>query len=112
MKVKLGILIRKARQNKGLSQQNMADDLGLSVASFSNIERGITDITVSRLNEICMLLNMKMVDFFQEDESYISSVMDDGDPYKTPTNSKIVQMITKQQEEIEALKKALQTRSK
>ena len=112
MKVKLGTRIRKARQNKGLSQQNMADDLGLSVASFSNIERGITDITVSRLYEICVLLNMKMVDFFQDEETNISTLKDDGTPYFVPTNSKIMDMFTKQQEEIDALKKALQTRTK
>jgi transcriptional regulator with XRE-family HTH domain len=49
MKVKLGERIRKVRLLKGLSQQNMADELGITVASFSNIERGTTNINVDRL---------------------------------------------------------------
>ena len=52
MKKNIGNSIRLARVTKGLSQQNMADELGLTVASYSNIERGVTDITVSRLIEI------------------------------------------------------------
>jgi transcriptional regulator with XRE-family HTH domain len=60
MKHKIGERIRKARMLSGLSQQNIADELGLTVASYSNIERGITDITVTRLIEISTILNVSI----------------------------------------------------
>ena len=68
MKVKLGERIRKARIIRGLSQQNMADDLELSVASYSNIERGITDINVSRLIEISHILKIDVSELLKEGE--------------------------------------------
>lgn len=60
MKKKVGERIRIARVTKGLSQQNIADELGLTVASYSNIERGVTDITITRLFEIATILNEKI----------------------------------------------------
>ena len=63
MKKKVGERIRVARVTKGLSQQNMADELGLTVASYSNIERGVTDITITRLFEIARILQVKATDF-------------------------------------------------
>ena len=69
MKKNIGNSIRLARVTKGLSQQNMADELGLTVASYSNIERGITDITVSRLIEISKLLNVSIYQLLDEEET-------------------------------------------
>jgi len=34
--------IRMERLRKNLSQQNMADELGITVAAYSNLERGVT----------------------------------------------------------------------
>ena len=58
MKEKLAERIRMTRLMKGLSQQNMADELGITVASYSNIERGVTDITVTRLFAISKILDV------------------------------------------------------
>jgi transcriptional regulator with XRE-family HTH domain len=49
MKEKVAERIRLARLSKNLSQQNMADELNITVAAYSNIERGITDISITRL---------------------------------------------------------------
>lgn len=46
-----------ARLAKGLSQQNVAVELDLTTAAYSNIERGVTDITVTRLHEISRILD-------------------------------------------------------
>ncbi len=43
---------------KGLSQQNMADELEITVAAYSNIERGVTDISVTRLFQISAILDV------------------------------------------------------
>ncbi|MFC5409696.1 helix-turn-helix domain-containing protein [Larkinella bovis] len=48
--------IRLLRQQKGYSQENMADMLGLSTTAYGDIERGKTDLTVSRLQQISTAL--------------------------------------------------------
>jgi transcriptional regulator with XRE-family HTH domain len=57
MKEKVAERIRLLRQQKGLSQQNLADELGITVAAYSNIERGVTDVNMTRLEQIAILLN-------------------------------------------------------
>lgn len=49
--------IRKLRTIKGLSQQNMADELGISQKHFSRIERGEIDMRYSMLCKISGLLD-------------------------------------------------------
>ena len=48
--------IRLLRQQKGYSQENMADMLGLSTTAYGDIERGKTDPTLSRLQQIATAL--------------------------------------------------------
>jgi transcriptional regulator with XRE-family HTH domain len=60
MKMEIAERIRMARLAKGLSQQNVAVELDLTTAAYSNIERGITDITVTRLLEISRILDKNM----------------------------------------------------
>lgn len=59
--------LRALRHKKGLSQQNMADELNLTVAAYSNLERGVTQLTVTRLNTISEILNIPVGDFFMDD---------------------------------------------
>lgn len=87
MKKNIGNSIRLARVTKGLSQQNMADELGLTVASYSNIERGITDITVSRLIEISKLLNVSIYQLLEEDKESSSRVSERATNYSTSSVS-------------------------
>lgn len=60
MKAEIAERIRMARHERGLSQQNMADELDLTVAAYSNIERGVTDITVTRLQQIATILGKEI----------------------------------------------------
>lgn len=48
--------IRLERLKQNLSQQNMADELGITAAAYSNLERGVSDITISRLFEVSRIL--------------------------------------------------------
>ncbi|MFM7683592.1 MAG: helix-turn-helix domain-containing protein [Bacteroidota bacterium] len=67
MKEKIAERIRIARVSRNFSQQNMADELGLTVAAYSNIERGVTDISVTRLTQIAGLLDLNPKDFFKDE---------------------------------------------
>jgi transcriptional regulator with XRE-family HTH domain len=52
--------IRFMRQSKGWSQEDMADKLNLSVNGYANIERGETDVQLSRLEKIAESFGMRM----------------------------------------------------
>ncbi len=66
MKEKVAERIRIARISKGLTQQNLADELGITVAAYSNIERGITDVTVTRVFQIAQILKLDPTRLFLE----------------------------------------------
>jgi transcriptional regulator with XRE-family HTH domain len=52
--------IRQIRLQKGLSQENMADMLGLSTTAYGDLERGRTELSVSRLENIARLLDVPL----------------------------------------------------
>lgn len=54
----IGERLKKARQNKHLTQENLAEQLDVSVAFLSRIERGSSHINLRRLNQICDILGI------------------------------------------------------
>jgi transcriptional regulator with XRE-family HTH domain len=52
--------IRQIRMQKGLSQENMADMLGLSTTAYGDMERGRTELSVSRLENVAKLLDVPL----------------------------------------------------
>lgn len=107
MKEKLAERIRMTRLMKGLSQQNMADELGITVASYSNIERGVTDITVTRLFAISKILDVTASGLIDE-SIYIKKDIS-NEPFGNYQNSTTIQLLeisqqlNHQQKEIERL---------
>ncbi len=71
MKSTIGERIRILRVIKSLSQENMANELDISVASYSNIERDVTELTVSRLLKIAKILGVKPSDILEYDNPSI-----------------------------------------
>ena len=57
----LGKKIRLLRHQKGWSQEDVAKRLDISIPAFSKIETGITDVNLSRLNQIAKLFNLSLV---------------------------------------------------
>lgn len=62
---RIGEELRMIRLSKNLSQEAVADELNISVSTLSNLERGQTEFTVSRLYEILFLLNITIFDFLK-----------------------------------------------
>jgi transcriptional regulator with XRE-family HTH domain len=58
----IGDKIRKIRDLKGLSQENMAEMLGLSLPTYAEIERGKKDVTLNRLEKIAETLGVTLND--------------------------------------------------
>jgi len=57
----LGKKIRLLRHQKGWSQEDVAKRLAISIPAFSKIETGITDVNLSRLEQISSLFEMSVV---------------------------------------------------
>lgn len=58
MKNSIGDNIRMLRVLKGLSQENMANELNISVSTYSNLERDVSALTVKRLLLIADILGI------------------------------------------------------
>jgi len=59
-------LIRKKREEKGISQRQIADYLGISQPAYRNIESGQTSLKVETLVQVASYLG---IDIFQNNES-------------------------------------------
>ncbi len=58
----LGKNIKTLRQSKGWSQEQIATRLGITAPAFSKIECGLTDVNLSRLEQIATLFEMSVVE--------------------------------------------------
>lgn len=54
----IGSRIKKARVAKNLTQEDLAEQIDISVAFLSRVERGSSHINLKRLNQICGLLDV------------------------------------------------------
>ena len=50
------------RKLKGLSQKDMAQKIGIAQSSYSRVEQGKTDLTLSKLSEIAGIFDMTLKD--------------------------------------------------
>jgi transcriptional regulator with XRE-family HTH domain len=66
MRDELSEKIRLIRLSKNLSQQNIADELGITVSAYSNMERGVTEITIQRLKKIAQILQVNINDLITD----------------------------------------------
>ena len=103
MKHSLPERIRLQRLQRGLSQENMADLLSLSTTAYGDIERGKTDLTLSRLSQIAQVLDVSPLTLLT-DETAPAPVADnqvDGTAHELET---LRLMVEKQQVELDKLR--------
>jgi len=62
--VHVGALVRARRKQLALSQQNLADAIGLTFQQVQKYERGANRISASKLYEISLFLKMPIEAFF------------------------------------------------
>ncbi|MEZ5671247.1 MAG: helix-turn-helix transcriptional regulator [Thiotrichaceae bacterium] len=63
--------IRSMRQQQGWSQEQMADKLNMSVSGYAHIERGETDVQLSRLEQIAKVFGMDLLELLNFGEKNI-----------------------------------------
>jgi transcriptional regulator with XRE-family HTH domain len=84
---KIGERIRRIRAGKGLSQANVAEDLGITSGAYAKIERGETDASSSRLMKIAEVLEVNIRDFFEDVSA--NKVMEEKNPYGFATKEEV-----------------------
>ena len=74
----VGMNIRTLRHQQGWSQEDVADRLGISIPAFSKIETGVTDINLSRLEQIANIYEVNVVNLLaldiEETEPQVSNL--------------------------------------
>lgn len=74
----VGKNIRTLRHQRGWSQEDVARRLGISIPAFSKIETGVTDINLSRLEQIANIYEVNVVNILsleiEEIEPQISNL--------------------------------------
>ena len=60
-------IFRTLRHQRGWSQEDIANRLGISIPAFSKIETGVTDINLSRLEQIANIYDVNVVNLLALD---------------------------------------------
>ncbi|WP_233524403.1 helix-turn-helix domain-containing protein [Mucilaginibacter conchicola] len=68
--------IRALRHEHGWSQEDVANRLGISIPAFSKIETGVTDINLSRLEQIANIFEVSVVNLLSLDHAEEAPVQD------------------------------------
>lgn len=63
--MKINEKIKWIRERSGLSQEDMAEKLGLATSTYSKMEQGRINISLQRLEKIASILGMNTVDLLE-----------------------------------------------
>ena len=62
--IAFGKNLRKYRKLKGLTQEQLANDLNIEISQISRIERGIINTSIGNINAISKILKIDTKDLF------------------------------------------------
>ncbi|PRB00940.1 transcriptional regulator [Chryseobacterium sp. MYb7] len=71
MNTTIGKRIRKYREEKGISQEELAEKLHISRSTYQRIENGETNSWVNHIQSICTSLEVSMEDILKPEEGYL-----------------------------------------
>ncbi|MDR3025260.1 helix-turn-helix transcriptional regulator [Chryseobacterium sp.] len=69
MNTTIGKRIRKHREEKGISQEDLAEKLHISRSTYQRIENGETNSWVNHIQNICTSLDVSMEDILKPEEA-------------------------------------------
>ena len=72
----IGKQIRQIRKSKNLSQQELAEIIGIDRAQYSRVETGKVKPTLTSLEKIAEALQVEIIEFFKTDSNYDISSYD------------------------------------
>jgi transcriptional regulator with XRE-family HTH domain len=71
----IGQKIKKLRELKNLTQDYMAQELGVTQGAYSRMELGETEVTYSKLERIADILQMKPEEIITFNENMVFNIM-------------------------------------
>ena len=72
--MKIGENIKKFRELKNLTREQMASELELSLSGYSKIERDEVDLTISRVQQIAEVLQVELSQILNFDATQIFNI--------------------------------------
>ena len=95
----IGERLKKARTEKGLTQEKLSEKLDVSIAFLSRIERGSSHISLKRLSQICEILGITEGSILNgssnNSETYLSSEFEQLLKNVSPEKQKLIYKIAK-----------------
>ena len=100
--------VRKMREFKGFSQDNLAHDLGLSLRQYQRLEKGEQEISISKLELIANILKVSPLEIFGINDKYIiENCNNSGVGEHFTVNNVSEQLIRSYEDHILSLKKEI-----
>ena len=81
-RIKIGANIRKWRNIKEMKQKDLAHGLRMSEAAVSNLENDLTDITLSLLEDIAIVLDIEVEQLFSDPQEMVEKKYTDAEQEK------------------------------
>ena len=96
----LGDKIRYYRNLKSWSQNDMADKLDVSLPAYSKIERNITDVSFSRLNQIAKVFGITAVELLSlstkpSEQTDLQKALREKDKEINKLQKKVIELLEK-----------------
>ena len=95
----IGQRIKKARLERELTQEKLAEKLDVSIAFLSRVERGNSRISLKRLNQVCDVLGVTEGDILngvsENSKNYLSTEFNELLTNVTPDKQKLIYKIAK-----------------
>jgi len=107
VKSSIGQKIKTIRLQRELTQENIAYDLGITKGAYSKIERDATNVSINRLKAIAKILEVDIVDFFQDTDNKTEDSKNDYGFATKGDIEEIVKMIQSLAKEVSTLKASL-----
>lgn len=95
----IGSRLKKARTDKNLTQEKLAEKLDVSIAFLNRIERGNSHISLKRLSEVCDILGVTegyiLNGASSTSNNYLTSEFNDVLNNSSPDKQKLIYKIAK-----------------
>lgn len=95
----IGSRLKRARTDKNLTQEKLAEKLDVSIAFLSRIERGNSHISLKRLSEVCDILGVTegyiLNGASSTSNNYLTSEFNDVLNNSSPDKQKLIYKIAK-----------------
>ena len=95
----IGERLKKARIDKNLTQEKLAEKLDVSIAFLSRVERGNSHINLKRLSQICEILGVSegfiLNGVSNKSENYLTSEFNNILNSVSPEKQKLIYKIAK-----------------